>query len=131
MVTQPTHRCQNILVLVLSNSPSRISNGSVDSIICASQLDHHLISYCIHSSSKNRQSRKSPKKPFSALNYSKANLTELNRHFANSDLYNSVFISDLNSYWYDLKLEITNACLCHVPKINYSQRKYPVLYTLH
>ena len=104
LITQPTHHCGNILDLVLSNSPSRISNVSVDSTICASQSDHHLISYCIHSSSRNRHSRQSPVNPFSALNYSKANLTELNRHFANSDLYDSVFITDLNSYWYDLKL---------------------------
>ena len=129
LITQPTHHCGNILDLVLSNSPSRISNVSVDSTICASQSDHHLISYCIHSSSRNRHSRQSPVNPFSALNYSKANLTELNRHFANSDLYDSVFITDLNSYWYDLKLEITNACLRHVPKFNYSQRKYPRYFT--
>ena len=127
LITQPTHRCGNILDLVLSNSPSRISNVSVDSIICASQSDHHLTAFTHHR--KNRHSRKSPTNPFSALNYSKANLTELNRHFANSDLYNSVFISDLNSYWYDLKLEITNACLRHVPKFNYSQRKYPRYFT--
>ena len=47
LITQPTHRCGNILDLVLSNSPSRISNVSVDSIICASQSDHHLVSYSL------------------------------------------------------------------------------------
>ena len=67
--------------------------------------------------------------PFSALNYSKANLNELNRHFANSDLCKPALISDLNSYWSDLRLEVTNACLHLVPKTNCSQRKYPRYFT--
>ena len=92
LITQPTHCCGNILDLVLSNSPSRISNVSVDSIICASQSDHHLVYYCIHSSPNSRHSRKPPTNPLSALNYTKANLNEFNRHFANSDLCKSVFI---------------------------------------
>ena len=91
LITQPTHRCGNILDLVLSNSPSRISNVSVENI-CASQSDHHLISYCIHSSSKNRHSRKSPTNPFCALNYSKANLTELNSY---TSLYHTLPWLDL------------------------------------
>ena len=132
LITQHTHRCGNILDLVLSNSLSRISNVSVDSIICASQSDHHLVSYCIHSSSNSRHSRKPPTNPLSALNYSKANLNELNRHFANSDLCKSALISDLNSYWSDQKLEITIACLHLVPKNKLFSKKIPkVLYTLH
>ena len=127
LITQPTHHYGNILDLVLSNSPSRISK--VSCIIYASQSDHHLVSYCIHSSSNSRHSRKPPTNPLSALNYSKVNLNELNRHFANSDLCKPALISDLNSYWSDLKLEITNVCLHLVLKTNCSQRKYPRYFT--
>ena len=85
LVTQPTHQLGNILDLVLSNSPDKISNLAIDIPDTTLSSDHSVIAFDVNSANPVRQMASK-----SIFCYSKADLVVLDCYLLDVD-YNPIY----------------------------------------
>ena len=110
LVTQPTHQSGNILDLVLSNSPDRISNLAIGIPNTTLSSDHSVIAFDINSGNPVQQM--ASKLIFC---YSNANLVHLDCYLLDVD-YNPIYTClDVNVSNQFLKSVLTQACQFYIP----------------
>ena len=127
LVNTPTHQAGNILDLILTNAPHRISNIVVgtDSTL---NSDHFLVTADIlsHSNTNSTRSVGTGSYSLNALNYRKANLPALADHLTDSlILYNSFSSHNLESSWSALRDAITLSTSIFVPSATIPSKVSP------
>ena len=127
LVNTPTHQAGNILDLILTNAPHRISNIAVstDSTL---NSDHFLVTADIFSYSNTNSTRTVGTGSYSlnALNYRKANLPALADHLTDClILYDSFSSNSLESSWSALRDAITLSTSIFVPSATIPSKVSP------
>ena len=127
LVNTPTHQAGNILDLILTNAPHRISNIVVgtDSTL---NSDHFLVTADIlsHSNTNSTRSVGTGSYSLNALNYRKANLPALADHLTDSlILYDSFSSHNLESSWSALRDAITLSTSIFVPSATIPSKVSP------
>ena len=127
LLNTPTHQAGNILDLILTNTPHKISNVavSIDSML---NSDHFLVTADIFSHSNTNSTRTVGTGSYSlnALNYRKANLPALADHLTDSlILYDSSSSHSLESSWSTLRDAITLSTSIFMPSATIPSKVSP------
>ena len=128
LISDPTHTHGNILDIVATNSALRISNVSVDPLLCQSYSDHFLVTFSIHSNSSHHHNQS--QNYYVRFNFRQADLGLLADHLLDIDL--SHFSSNnvcVDSLWFLLKEKLAEACEAFVPKLKIPTNPSPRWFT--
>ena len=123
MIEQPTHIKGNILDILATDSPHRISNLEVlsDRQICYS--DHFPILFKISLNAL----RKKPIKR-SVYNFKKADWKVINSEFSKVNWYHLLYSDNIENAWKKFKVKFFEVCNKHIPKIKISNEFKPPWY---
>lgn len=121
LIEVPTHVNGNILDLVLTNCPGRITNMIVEEHPCLSVSDHCLIKLGM-SSSKDNITHGCDGHYF---NFTKDNMVEMDEFLLESDLSYIMSYSNVDQIWECIKGAIVYACNEFIPKIPIKKHSRP------
>ena len=123
MIEHPTHIKGNILDVLVTDCPQRVSNLEVLTNIQICSSDHFPIEFKVSLNAP----RKKPIKR-SIYNFKKANWEAINSDFSTTNWYHVLNSDDIETAWNKFKTKFFEICNKHIPKIKISNEFKPPWY---
>lgn len=112
LIDVSTHKDGNILDLVMTNSPERVTRSSVESFPCCTESDHYLISLSVNCNITLNNSRED----CCFLDYARGNMIDLDGYLLDTDFSHILLCDDIDEIWKHIKAKIIEGCHLFIPE---------------